>query len=304
MKFSIIIPSRNDTERLPATIQSIVDTQLHANAIEFVIVDDHSEKPISQSDLKLPSHIELTLIRNKQQEGVPRSRNIGAYQASGDIFVMTDSHVTFTHGWDATILANISDENILAGTIADTKSKFKGFGCKLVVPFMGTHWNRMEPIGKRAVHVASCAATVLKKETFFHIGGYDNGMIIYGAAEPEFSLRAWLSGKEIICQPEFIVTHEFKTKPQREKFISLNRPFMVHNNLRFGFLYLSENASLEMIRHFAMLFPDQIEEAIQLVENSDVWERKEQLQKELKYDFNWFINKFNLKDQKEREIKK
>lgn len=77
---------------------------------------------------------------------------------------------------------------------------------------------------------------------------------------------------------------------------------MIHNNLRFGLLYLSDNAAIQMLRHFSMLFPDQFPKAIKKVRNSDVWERKSFLEKTLKFRFNWFVNFFNLKDQVNQDI--
>ena len=122
-------------------------------------------------------------------------------------------------------------------------------------------------------------------------------MLIYGAAEPEFSIRAWLSGFEIVNLASLVVRHQFKSADVRKRLIAERRIKIVHNNLRFGFLYLSEDMALRMMRLLAWQFPEQASEAFRLVETSDVFERRDKLEKSLLHDFAWFVERFALKDQ-------
>ena len=57
-------------------------------------------------------------------------------------------------------------------------------------------------------------------------------------------------------------------------FIGEVRPFMVHNSLRFGLLYLSETACFQLLSYYARKFPNLFAEAIRMVDSSDVWERR------------------------------
>jgi len=139
--------------------------------------------------------------------------------------------------------------------------------------------------------------TILERNLFHKIGGYDVGMITYGAAEPEFSLRAWLSGAEIISVPELELRHRFQKQVDATRFLNRHRSILMHNNIRFGLLYLSRASSLQMLRHYAMKFPRNMRKALKLIEAGDVWERRASLQKNLVHDFAWFINKFDLTDQ-------
>jgi GT2 family glycosyltransferase len=199
-------------------------------------------------------------------------------------------------------LSSIQANRILAATIEDESRKFKGYGCSLVVPFMGTKWNRDEPGTKAHVQIPSCAGTVVPRALFERIGGYDSGMVLYGGAEPEFGVRAWLAGFQVVALPQLRVCHRFKNDSERDRHIEEHRTCMVHNCLRFGLLYLSDLASLQMLRHFAMIFPEHMVEATRMIEESDVWQRREFLSNRLEHDFRWFINHFNLKDQIGSEI--
>lgn len=302
---SVVMPARNEPpDRVAGTIQSILGSRRDGCKLEIVVVDDASDEAL-RVDLQEKEYAEadIRVYRLSQRGGVPRARNHGVRMARGEIVFITDAHVLFSEGWDRLVLDHIADNRILAATIRDTTSEFHGYGCSLTVPFMGTRWNRQPvPGDPPLVHIASSAGTVLTKACFERIGGYDEGMIVYGGAEPEFSIRAWLSGAEIVSVPSLEVHHRFKTRPEIERFLEVRKPTMAHNHLRFGLLYISELASLQMIRHFSNLYPEHFEEAVRLLNQSDVWQRKAALQKSLRYDFEWFVKRFGIKDQANQEI--
>ncbi|MGF7029425.1 glycosyltransferase involved in cell wall biosynthesis [Paenibacillus mucilaginosus] len=295
---SIILPARNEGDRIARTLQSIADARTTGCELEFVVVDDASDEPLT-ADLPLSApRTVLHVLRLEQQAGVPGARNYGARAARGDILFITDAHVEFSRGWDVEVLRHLDDGRILGATICDTVSSFRGYGCSLIVPFMGTHWNRELPAGGPPhIQIASAAGTVLPRALFEKLGGYDAGMRLYGGAEPEFSVRAWLSGAEIVSVPGLQVLHRFKTKPEIERFLLNLKPHMLHNNLRFGLLYLSELACLQMLRYYAVLYPEFIREAVSQVEAGDFRERRALLEAKLVHDLAWFIRRFNVLDQ-------
>jgi hypothetical protein len=77
---------------------------------------------------------------------------------------------------------------------------------------------------------------------------------------------------------------------------------MVHNSLRFGLLYLSEDGCMQLLRYQALKFPTLFGEAIRMVEQSDVWKRREWLELQRRRPFEWFVQHFKLKDQIGGEI--
>jgi glycosyltransferase involved in cell wall biosynthesis len=300
---SVVIPARNEGERVADTIRSAMETRTSGCGLEFVVVDDASDEGCGVRFGPDLDGADIRVVRLAERAGVAGARNRGARAASGDILFITDAHVGFSSGWDDEVLRRIGDVRMLAATICDTVSAFRGYGCSLLVPFMGTAWNR-EPIAGEPpfVQIASSAGTVLTKELFEKIGGYDEGMRLYGGIEPEFSVRAWLSGAEIVSVPSLRMLHRFKTKPEVERFVGELKPHLVHNNLRFGLLYLGESVSLQMIRHFAMMYPDEIGEAVRQVEASDIGERRKVLGTRLRHDFAWFVRRFGVKDQTGAEV--
>jgi hypothetical protein len=195
------------------------------------------------------------------------------------------------------VTRHVTQDRILAGAVSEMGTPFVGYGCRLVVPFMGTYWNRERPADLSPVQVAACPATVLTRDLFGWLGGYDEGMLVYGAAEPEFSVRAWLSGVEVLALPELEVAHLFKRREERARFLRSVRLPLVCNAVRFGLLYHSEAGALQVLRYYALKFPHFFDEALAIVEQSDVWERRAQLERELDHPFSWFVERFELTDQ-------
>jgi GT2 family glycosyltransferase len=244
----------------------------------------------------------VRVVRSEDRVGVPGARNLGARAASSDVLLITDSHVRLGDGWDRRVLAGVGPGRVIAATIADPTSKFRGHGCSLVVPFMGTHWNRDAVTAGTAVHIPSCAGTALTRELFDRIGGYDDGMWLYGGAEPEFGVRAWLTGAEVVADPELIVWHRFKSRAEIETLLVEVRTPMVHNLARFGLLYLSDAAALQVIRLHAGQYPEHVPAAYARLESSDVWRRRAALARSLPHDFAWFVKRFGLRNQAGGEI--
>jgi glycosyltransferase involved in cell wall biosynthesis len=305
---SIVIPAHNERSRIAPTIQSIARARTSEARVEFVIIDDAStdgsvEELLSAApDLLEEPRIDVRLEALEERTGVFGARNRGAETAAAEILFITDAHVEFSQGWDEAVLRQIRPNLILAGTTVQKSTPYRGYGCNLMVPFMGTSWNR-EPLDPfTPVAIATSTATVISRDLFERLGGYDTGMRIYGAGEPEFSVRAWLHGAEIELLPELEVTHEFKTREQLGSFLESIGQFWVHNCLRFGLLYLSELGCLQLLRFYARAFPEIFPEAMRMISQSDVWERRALLEEHRQRSFSWFVEYFGIRDQLGGEI--
>jgi len=167
---------------------------------------------------------------------------------------------------------------------------------------MGTEWNKT-PLQKwDSVQIPSCAGTVVMRKLFERIGGYDDGMILYGSAEPEFGIRCWLSDNEVVSIPDLTIWHRFKSETEITDFLHGLEAEMLHNALRFGFLYLTRPAYHEVVKWYAETEPKHIQEALRMVRDSDLRARREHLENTLRHDFNWFAERFNLRDHTGQEI--
>jgi len=299
---SVVIPAHNEGARVAATIDSIASSRVTTARVQVVIADDRSaDDPAAHlraawPELSRHDRLDVHLSRLPERLGVPRARNHAARLATAEILFITDAHVRFPVGWDAVVQEHLRPGRILAGAVAQANTSFVGYGCRLVIPFMGTYWNREPARAPAQVQIAACPATVLSRELYHRLGGYDEGMVMYGAAEPEFSIRAWLSGAEVILVPQLRVEHRFKPQQERAAFVRGMRVHMVSNSLRFGLLYANEDAALQLLRYYALKFPNLFQQALAAVSRSDVWARRADLEATLAHPFSWFVDRFGLKD--------
>jgi glycosyltransferase involved in cell wall biosynthesis len=305
---SILIPARNEQSRIAPTIQAIARGRTTDARVEFIVVDDASKDScIANLISALPRlldepRIDVRVCRLDQHSGTYLARNQAAALASADILFITDAHVRFSSGWDERVLEHTRPNRILAGTVTQEGTTFRGYGCRLLVPMMGTSWNRQSTGELTAVPIAVCSATIIPRLLFDRLGSYDPGMLYYGGGEPEFSVRAWLHGAEVYSLPDLQVQHEFKPRDEFAKFLARVRLYWVHNSIRFGLLYLSELGCLQMLRYYARSFPAIFQMALEMVNNSDVWPRRATLEKHRQHSFDWFVGRFELKNQIGGEI--
>jgi glycosyltransferase involved in cell wall biosynthesis len=305
---SVVIPAHNEKSRLAPTIEGIARARTSGARVEFVVIDDDStDGTVANLVSVLPTLLELPAIdicieSLDEHSGNYHARNRGAEFASADILFMTDAHVEFSTGWDDLVLRRIRANRILAGTTVQKGSEFRSYGCNLEIPRMGTSWNAQRGSRTAAVQIAPCHATVLTRELFHELGGYDTGMILYGGGEPEFSVRAWMRGAEIHSVPELEVQHEFKSKDQFAVFLYSIRHYWVHNSLRLGLLYLSEPGCMSVLEYYSQSFPQEFLAAMELVSGSNLWERRKWLEENQLRSFEWFAGHFGIGEQSGREI--
>jgi glycosyltransferase involved in cell wall biosynthesis len=305
---SVLIPVRNEDDRIGKTIRSIARARSTDARIEFVVVNDDSDDDCvdqllsTMPDLLDEPRIDIRLESLGDRAGVYGARNRAAAHAAADILFMTDAHVRFSSGWDQLVLENVRHDRVLAATILHGATGARGYGCRLVVPFMGTHWNTTPVEGLAPVQIAPCSGTALPKALFDRLGGYDDGMLLYGAGEPEFSVRAWLHGAEIQIVGPLEVEHRFKPQDEILDFIETVRNFWVHNCIRFGLLYLSELSSLQLISYYVRTFPAITPNALAMIDQSDVWERRALLESHRERSFDWFVERFGVTDELGRGI--
>ncbi|MGW2188595.1 glycosyltransferase family 2 protein [Streptomyces sp. NPDC001719] len=299
---SVVLPARDEGDRVGETIASALDACTAPDDIEIVVVDDCSSPGGRPQVSAGTDRRRVRIIRSDRHLGVGAARNLAARHARGRVLFVTDAHTRFSDGWDREVTRLVTPRRILSVTIRDQTSAWRGYGCRLVIPHMGTHWNSSTPGPAPHVHVASSAGTVIERALFARLGGYDEGMVHYSGFEPEFSVRAWRSGAEIVHTTDIEITHRFKPKEEVTAFLGVARTAIVHNCLRFGTAHLPESMILEMVRLHALEFPDHIREALVMLEERGAWRRREELTASLPYDFAWFVRRVGLLDQIDRPI--
>jgi glycosyltransferase involved in cell wall biosynthesis len=297
---SVIIPARNEGKRVARAIMSIAGGRSTAFPIEFIIVDDASEDGCC-TDLEglLNPDVDaaiIRVIRLEQWSGIPYARNVGASYACAPVFLITDANVESCSTWDIPVFRDLRQGRALCATIADKNSSWKGYGCVLDLASMSINWILDPKTFNGYVPVSPCTGTVLHADLFRRLGGYDTAMPAYGAAEPEFSVRLWLYGCEIISCPDLLFYHRFRPAEERQPFLDQIEFLQIMNYLRFGLLYKNDRGIVRLLDHWSRAAPNYFTDALKQVEAGNIWERRHHLQKNLARDFNWYTDHFGLKE--------
>jgi glycosyltransferase involved in cell wall biosynthesis len=295
---SVIAPARNEGQRIREMVSSVVAGRSCLFPLQIVVVDDNSSDDCSAGLAQLYSwprdHVRIDVIRLPRWSGIPYARNVGAAAARAGILFITDANVRFPPYWDVPIREQIAPGRVLCATIASISSPFRGYGGTLHIASMGFSWLTSPTACSGFVPLSPCAGTVISNELFRRIGGYDTAMPIYGAAEPEFSVRLWLSGAEVVSVPDLIVQHRFRPPCERRPFLQAIALMQVRNYLRFGLLYLDEAGVKRMLHYYATTAPELFERALRQAWAGDVWYRRDLLQRRLPGRFDSFVRRFGL----------
>ena len=159
---------------------------------------------------------------------------------------------------------------------------------------MKFHWLKTPRACGGYVPLSPCTGTVLHAALFRRAGGYDTEMPVYGAAEPEFSVRLWLSGAEIVSVPNLVLSHRFRPSQERRPFLDAIASLQVQNYLRFGLLYLEQPQIAQLLQYYASEFPAQFENAFRRTQSGSVWQRRQILRSRLPRSFTSFAERFGL----------
>ncbi|MBN6064973.1 glycosyltransferase family 2 protein [Aggregatibacter actinomycetemcomitans] len=109
--FSIIVPSYNRKEEIPALLESLSRQTVHN--FEVVIVDDCSKEPVTVAQTY---PFPVRVIRNETNQGAAESRNVGARHAQHDWLLFLDDDDRFANDKCeklANIIADHADINFI-----------------------------------------------------------------------------------------------------------------------------------------------------------------------------------------------
>jgi GT2 family glycosyltransferase len=128
----------------------------------------------------------------------------------------------------------------------------------------------------------------IRHDLFARIGGFDNGLAVWGSEDGELCLRLWLLGYECWLVPTLQVAHLFRAAhPYRVEW-----EHVVHNLLRVGVVHFGQARLARMIASlggsaaFASAFATLLD--------GDACARRAWLQSQRLYDDDWFFRRFDM----------
>ena len=290
---SIIIPAfheGNSLEQMVPNIEKTIDLSNH----EIIIVNNGGT---ATNSLKKFSTVR---IYGMASEVAAKARNFGASMASNDFLIFLDAHMKFfKKGWGQDMLSALKDnsDSVLTPSIGMIENEqIKGCGFRWSDIGMTTKWL---PCKKDYIHeipFASSFCMALRKAVLEEIGGFDSGMSMvwrfWGVEDSEISLRAWLMGYRVLCDPRTTVGHSF-----RESFpFPITSTDIYFNKIRLAFSHFSPHRLANYLKAYSLTFDDltHFNRALFSVLENDVMDRREQTFSRRKHSDDWFFEKFPM----------
>jgi len=283
------VVTHNEGDWLRKTVETFLST-LPAHGCEVIVVDDQSSDG-STAFLSLPEFARAQLIVTPQRLGISGARNLGGRAARAEVIVFSDAHVIAHAGW-AEPLYNAAKLDFV-GEVAPTVHSMHepgicGWGFTWNAPSLKMHWLKRRGKGAYPVPFLCGCFVAMRREIFERTGGFDEGLIRWGSEDAEFSFRVWRMGYECHVVSTSAVSHLFRKKfPYEVKWEGV-----VHNTLRLATIHFGSRALARVVDHYRKFaaFPA----AAATLADSNVWQRRELIQRESRLADSWLIDRFEI----------
>uniref|UniRef100_A0AAG5D368 Polypeptide N-acetylgalactosaminyltransferase n=1 Tax=Anopheles atroparvus TaxID=41427 RepID=A0AAG5D368_ANOAO len=227
---SIIVPFYDEHwTTLLRTVYSVLNRSPRSILKEIILVDDGSTKLFlkQQLDEYIKDHLtdQVQIIRLPERNGLIKARLEGAKIAKGDVLIFLDSHVEASTNWLPPLLEPIALDNRTCtcpfiDIIKDDSFEFipqdegarGAFDWNMLykrLPLRPEDLN--DPVKPFPSPVMAGGLFAINADFFWKLGGYDEGLEIWGAEQYELSFKIWMCGGRMLDVPCSRVGHIYRS---------------------------------------------------------------------------------------------
>lgn len=256
---SVVIPFFEEHwTTLLRTVVSVVHRSPPEILRQIILVDDGSTmKDFLQSPLEtwLKRYVpKAMVVRLPFRKGLIVARQEGAKKAKGDVIVVLDSHCEVMTNWLPPLLDPILNNHrtvvcplidvINQATFAYTPQDHGGRGAfdwRLFYKRLSLRpyeqKNLPEPFPNPIMNGGLFA---ISRDFFWELGGYDEGLAIWGGEQYNLSFKVWMCGGNMLDAPCSRVGHIFRHAPKGRP--SVKGDFLSKNYKRVAVVWMGEYA--------------------------------------------------------------
>ena len=228
---SVVIPFINEhLNTLKRTFHSVINRSPERLLKEIILVDDFSDKSHVKKPLedyiaaseRLRSIVRI--IRLPERGGLVRARQAGAEKATGDVLIFLDSHTEANYNWLPPLLEPIAEDFRTAVCPfidvidmndfeyrAQDEGKRGSFDWELFYKRLDLLPSDLErPTKPFKSPVMAGGLFAISAKFFWEVGGYDQGILIWGGEQYELSFKIWQCGGSMVDAPCSRVGHIYR----------------------------------------------------------------------------------------------
>lgn len=270
---SVIIPFHNEHwTTLLRTVTSVVKRSPPELLKEIILVDDFSSKDFSKKpldDYLAANFTKVIAIHLPERSGLIRARLSGAKIASGEVLIFLDSHTECNINWLPPLLEPIAQDykicvcpfiDVIQYETFEYRAQDEGARGAFDWEFF---YKRLPLLPEDLKHpaepfkspVMAGGLFAISSKFFWELGGYDEGLDIWGGEQYELSFKIWQCGGEMYDAPCSRVGHIYR------KYAPFPNPgkgdFVGRNYKRVAEVWMDEYAQYLYMRrpHYKMLDP-------------------------------------------------
>ncbi len=211
---SVVIPTFNGRELIEKNLPVLL-SELERSGIpsEVIVIDDGSSD--GTAEFVSGQGERARLIRFEENRGFRPAIEAGMGDARGDLVLLLNNDVEVCEGFLEPLIEHFqSEETFQAAPISlleDRKTIAEGpkWACfrRGLIQFVKNHEPAQAPESAQPTFFASGGQTLLRKDRYLELGGFDDLYDPFYWEDVDLSYRAWKRGWRSIVEPRSVVIH-------------------------------------------------------------------------------------------------
>ncbi len=206
---SIVVPAYNATDVLPILIDALLAQTHIPEAAEIIIVDDASkDDTVALAESRIAEAGErgfkMRVLRQEQNAGPAAARNRGAFEATGEVVIFTDSDCEPLPHWLGEMLKPLEDPSVSAVKGAYL-SKQPELGARFAQAEFEERYRMLT--AAESVDVVFSYSAAFRTQVFRDLEGFDSRFPVADNEDTDLSWRLSEAGHRIVFNPQAELYH-------------------------------------------------------------------------------------------------